>query len=128
MSRALLGLFGLEGVPDVVAASVLGALHEACNLRHPVGRYALLVTPDCAKLVRRVEVVDEFHAMGLHGLASKIARLPARGDALAVVAVGDDAPRCRTIPLAPLRIAFISMKRRAASAATNTEKSKGDHE
>jgi hypothetical protein len=111
MSYAILSLCGIDA-PQAVAASLLNALYEACNLRQPLSRYALLVTPEHARLARRIEIVDEWAAMSFFGLAKRLARFSTRGDELLVISIGDDLPKVQTISLAPVRAAFTSIRRK----------------
>lgn len=106
MSRAVLAMCGLADAPHAVAASVLTALFAAVKLRQPIGRYALVVSPEHAYLALRLELIDSYHAMSMHKLAAAVARRNARRDELLVVAVGEDAPVFRSIPLGPVRHAF----------------------
>lgn len=108
MSYAILALCGIEA-PIAVAACLLEALRQACNQRQPLNRYAVLVTPEDARLVPRIELVDTWHAMDLHGLASKLARFTTSGDKLLLVVVGEDAPKFKTIFLGPVRAAFVAV-------------------
>lgn len=112
MSYAVLALCGIEA-PAAVAASLLNALFEACNLRQPLSRYVVVVTPEHARLARRIELVDEWAAMDMAWLSRKLARYTSRGDELLLIAVGEDTPKFKTISLAPVRAAFTSIAREA---------------
>jgi hypothetical protein len=113
MSTALEAMIGIR-VSEAAALNFLGALERACNSKQPIGRQAIVVSPEHAYLTLRAELVDQYHGMGMHSLASQIARYSARGSEVLVVVVGDERPALNTIPLARLRTAFAMAAARAA--------------
>jgi hypothetical protein len=96
----------LPGLSEAVSLQFLAALHGACASKQPIGKLAIVISPETASLVLRAELVDRFHGMELHGLAGRIARHSTRGSEILVVVIGDDAPVLRRVPLGPVKFAL----------------------
>lgn len=104
MNNTFRSIIDIDLAPDV-AMCALAALREAGSLRRP-GLFALLVTSEVVCIVRRDALADEYHGLGLFKLARAIARRPTTRDELLVIAIGDCAPRLKSIPLFPIRCVF----------------------
>jgi hypothetical protein len=106
MSRAIETMTGLRDVSHEVSISFLNALHRLCKSRQPIGKLAIVISPERAYLALRMELVDQFHSMQLHGLAARIARYSTRGSEILLICIGDDAPTLRKVPLAAVKFAL----------------------
>jgi hypothetical protein len=108
VSRAIEQITGgrLPGLSDAVSMQFLAALHGACASKQPIGKLAIVISPETACLVLRAELADRFHGMELHGFAGRIARHSTRGSEILVVVIGDDEPVLRRVPLGPVKFAL----------------------
>jgi hypothetical protein len=112
-TAALMALVGLE-LPVDTALATIGALRAATLLRAgEVARHVVRVTPEDARLMLRGALLEELNAIGLFSLARAVMRRDASDAALLVVAVGEDAPTFKTVPMRLLRAVFANGKRRA---------------
>jgi len=109
-TAALMALIGLE-LPVDTALAAISAMLEATRLRPPlVGRSVLRVTPECAQLLRRAALSEEFNSIGLFSLGRALMRREANDAELLVVSCGEDAPRITAVPMRLLRAIFASRK------------------